>query len=266
MSVIIKELEILNFRSCKDTQVCLKNFTALIGYNNAGKSNILLAIKFLLEGLSVKSFNYYANANNCEEPIEVTALLTNIKDDLLNLLEEDHANKLRPFIQNEELKIKRRTFLDRNEKQKIVATLFDGKEWKSIPSGIEQSIIKIFPKFIHIEAMTDAHEDSTKNKSGTAISKLLELISLEIQENYQQDFITSLESVSNLLSHDGSNRIPALSKVDTGINEIINDFFPNISVKLHFPTPTIEDIFKSGTLKIFEDTHTERDFNNFGQR
>lgn len=264
MSVIIKELEILNFRSCKDTQVCLKNFTALIGYNNAGKSNILLAIKFLLEGLSVKSFNYYANANNCEEPIEVTALLTNIKDDLLNLLEEDHANKLRPFIQNEELKIKRRTFLDRNEKQKIVATLFDGKEWKSIPSGIEQSIIKIFPKFIHIEAMTDAHEDSTKNKSGTAISKLLELISLEIQENYQQDFITSLESVSNLLSHDGSNRIPALSKVDTGINEIINDFFPNISVKLHFPTPTIEDIFKSGTLKIFEDTHTERDFNNFG--
>ncbi|MCP0917370.1 AAA family ATPase [Acinetobacter indicus] len=86
MSVIIKELEILNFRSCKDTQVCLKNFTALIGYNNAGKSNILLAIKFLLEGLSVKSFNYYANANNCEEPIEVTALLTNIKDDLLNWL------------------------------------------------------------------------------------------------------------------------------------------------------------------------------------
>lgn len=264
MSVIINELEICNFRSCKDTKVCLKNFTALIGYNNAGKSNIILAIKFLLEGISVKSFNYHTNVNNALEPITVTAHLSNVKEDFLRLLEYEHANKLRPFIQNEELKVKRTTFLDRNEKQKITLTLFDGSEWKPIPSGIEQSIIKIFPKFIHIEAMSDAHEDSTKNKSGTAISKLLELISLEIQETYQQDFMASLESVSNLLSHNGKERISALSTVDHGINQIINDFFPNISVKLHFPTPTIEDIFKNGTLKIFEDQNTERDFNNFG--
>lgn len=264
MSVILKELEIKNFRSCKDTTISLKNFTALIGYNNAGKSNIILAIKFLLEGLSAKNFNYFINANQQDEPIVVTATLSNVKEDFLSLLEEDHANKLRPFIINEELKVQRQTFIDHNDKQKIVVTLFDGTGWKPIQSGIEQSIIKIFPKFIHIEAMTDAQKDSTKNTSGTAISKLLELISLEVQKNYQQQFSTSLAAVSNLLSHDGEQRISALSDVDQGINNILNNFFPDISVKLHFPTPTIDDIFKNGTIKIFEDQNNERDFSNFG--
>ncbi|MGE8610181.1 MAG: ATP-dependent nuclease, partial [Acinetobacter baumannii] len=241
----------------------LKNFTALIGYNNAGKSNIILGIKFLLEGLSAKTFNYYINANNQNEPIIVIATLANIEDDLLILLDDDHATKLRPFIINKELRIQRKTFIE-NGRQKIVVTLFDGNTWKSIQSGIEQSIIKIFPKFIHVEAMSDAQEDSTKNKSGTAISKLLDLISLEIQEHYQEQFTSSLSQVSNLLSHDGSERIGALSNVDQGINSILNNFFPDISIKLHFPTPTIEDIFKSGTIKIFEDKTTERDFANFG--
>ncbi len=63
MSVIIKELEIKNFRSCIDTKVILNNFSALIGYNNAGKSNLILAIKFLLEG-TVKTFraNFFRNS------------------------------------------------------------------------------------------------------------------------------------------------------------------------------------------------------------
>lgn len=261
MSVIIKELEIKNFRSCIDTKVILNNYSALIGYNNAGKSNLILAIKFLLEG-TIKTFNYSSNANNLEQPIEISGTFENIKEHFLELLDPDHANKLRPFILDEKLKFKRTTFI--TDKQKIEVKLFDGEIWKPIASGIEQSIIKIFPKFIHIEAMSDAQKDSTKNTSGTAISKLLELISLEVQEKYQQQFNTSLSSVSNLLSHDGEQRIPALSKVDTGINDILNNFFPDISVKLHFPTPTIDEIFKNGTIKIFEDQSNERDFSNFG--
>ncbi|MGE8556867.1 MAG: ATP-dependent endonuclease [Acinetobacter sp.] len=261
MRVIIKELKIKNFRSCIDSHVILNNFTALIGYNNAGKSNLILAIKFLLEG-TVKAFNYSTNANNLEEPIEVSGIFENVKEEFLELLDPDHANKLRPFIFDEKLQFKRTTYI--TDKQKIEVKLFNGEVWKPIASGIEQSIIKIFPKFIHIEAMSDAQKDSTKNTSGTAISKLLDLISLEIQENYQQQFSTSLSAVSDLLSHDGEQRISALSEVDTGINNILNNFFPDISVKLHFPTPTIDDIFKSGTIKIFEDQSTERDFSNFG--
>ncbi|MFM4839284.1 AAA family ATPase [Aeromonas veronii] len=34
----ISELEIKNFRSCKNTKIKLEKFTPLVGYNNAGKS------------------------------------------------------------------------------------------------------------------------------------------------------------------------------------------------------------------------------------
>ncbi|WP_082970717.1 AAA family ATPase [Morganella psychrotolerans] len=49
MSVYIKSLDINNYLSCKNTSFELSPFTPLVGYNNAGKSNILSAIKWLLE-------------------------------------------------------------------------------------------------------------------------------------------------------------------------------------------------------------------------
>ena len=264
MSVIIKELEIENFRSCKNTKIILNNFSALIGYNNAGKSNIILAIKFLLEATNARSFNYSNNANDATQPIIVSALLTNLTEDNLQLLDDDHAERLRPYIQNQNLRIQRISQLDTQGRQKISIKLFDGNTWTLNPAGIDQAIIKLFPTFIHIGAMTDANEDSTKNKSGTAIAKLLSLISETIQQNYHEDFTNSLSRVSELLAFDSPNRITDLSTVDSGINQILNNFFPDISVKLHFPTPTIEDIFKNGTLKVFENEDTERDFSNFG--
>lgn len=264
MSVIIKELEIENFRSCKNTKIILNNFSALIGYNNTGKSNIILAIKFLLEATNARSFNYSNNANDATQPIIVSALLTNLTEDNLQLLDDDHAERLRPYIQNQNLRIQRISQLDTQGRQKISIKLFDGNTWNLNPAGIDQAIIKLFPTFIHIGAMTDANEDSTKNKSGTAIAKLLSLISETIQQNYHEDFTNSLSRVSELLAFDSPNRITDLSTVDSGINQILNNFFPDISVKLHFPTPTIEDIFKNGTLKVFENEDTERDFSNFG--
>ena len=40
MNVIVKNLKIKNFRSCIETNVYVNPYTALVGYNNAGKSNI----------------------------------------------------------------------------------------------------------------------------------------------------------------------------------------------------------------------------------
>lgn len=49
MAVYITKLEINNYLSCKKTELELSPFTSLVGYNNAGKSNILSAVKWLLE-------------------------------------------------------------------------------------------------------------------------------------------------------------------------------------------------------------------------
>ena len=61
MKVLVKNLKIKNFRSCIETNVYINPYTALVGYNNAGKSNIILALKFLLEPSSSKSFPIETN-------------------------------------------------------------------------------------------------------------------------------------------------------------------------------------------------------------
>lgn len=264
MNVIVKNLKIKNFRSCIETTVHVNPYTALIGYNNAGKSNIILAMKFLLEPSSNKNFPFETNAYDIEKPIEVECELHNIDDEYLSLIDEIHANKVKPYINDGILKVKKITFLDDKKKQKNQVQLFDGTSWDNNPAGIENSIIELFPSIIHISAMSDSVEDSTKAKTTTSIGKLLALISEEIMSKYQSTFETSLLNLRNLIEYNGLSRIPALSTIDTGINTILNQIFPDVSVKLHFPTPNIADILKDGTLKIFENEVTSRDLSSFG--
>ena len=48
----ITEVTIRNFKSCRETVLKLESFTALVGYNNAGKSNLLIALSFLKDILT----------------------------------------------------------------------------------------------------------------------------------------------------------------------------------------------------------------------
>lgn len=264
MNVLVKNLKIKNFRSCIETDVYVNPYTALVGYNNAGKSNIILAMKFLLEPSSIKNFPIETNCYDKSQPFEVECELHNIDDDYLSLIDEVHVSKVKPFIKDGILKVKKISFLDTKDKQKIQVKLFDGVTWEKNPAGIENSIIELFPSIIHISAMSDSVEDSTKAKTTTSIGKLLALISEEIMTEYHSNFERSLSSLRDLIEHDGSSRIPALSEIDTGINGILNQIFPDISVKLHFPTPNVSDILKDGTLKIFENEITSHELNSFG--
>lgn len=45
----LAHISISNFRSCKNVALPLGDFTPVVGYNNAGKSNILTAIEWLID-------------------------------------------------------------------------------------------------------------------------------------------------------------------------------------------------------------------------
>lgn len=135
------------------------------------------------------------------------------------------------------------------------------------PGGIDGAISNLFPEPIHIPAMSDAVEDATKNKSGTTIAKILTAIVSEIKKEYEKKFSENISEIGRYLSHDGSTRLDGLNKIDSGVNQKVNQFFPDVSVKLHFPTPTLDEIFKSGTLKVFErraESSIMRDISRFG--
>lgn len=262
MTVRLVEVDIVNFRSCKSTNVNLRPYTALVGYNNAGKSNIILAIKWLLDGTSISDSDLFEP----EKPVSVKGKIIGITDETLTLLSEDNRQKLTPFIINGTLSFCRRQEYD-SGKQKKTLEVFDGTAWKKNPGGIDGAISNIFPEPIHIPAMSDAAEDSTKYKTSTTIGKILLAIVAEIKKEHEEKFSRNISEIDKFLSHNGANRLDSLNRIDAGVNDKVNKFFPDVSIKLHFPTPTLDDIFKSGTLKVFESRDGEqimRDISRFG--
>ncbi len=264
MNVRLTKISISNFRSCKSTEATLRPYTALVGYNNAGKSNIILAIKWLLDGSLLSDADMY----DPKVPVSVEGVIEGITTETLTLLNEENQKKMAPFIIKGTLTFARRQEFD-TEKNKIAKILevYDGKSWKKNPGGIDGAISNIFPEPIHIPAMSDAAEDATKNKSGTTISKILAAIVAEIKGEYEEKFTKNISEIGNYLSHDGGSRLDGLNRIDAGVNEKVNQFFPDVSIKLHFPTPTLDEIFKSGTLKVFEsrdDNQEMRDISRFG--
>ena len=65
MSHLLAEIKIENYKSVLSEVFELSAYTPLIGYNNAGKSNILSAIKWLLRRTSLQINDF----NNAEEPV-----------------------------------------------------------------------------------------------------------------------------------------------------------------------------------------------------
>ena len=68
MSHYLDVLIINNFKSCKSIEVKLSEFTPIIGYNNAGKSNILSAVEWLFKKKLLSLDDYHdVNMEICVE-------------------------------------------------------------------------------------------------------------------------------------------------------------------------------------------------------
>lgn len=80
--MLIKKIEIKNYRGIKNQTLNFTNFNTLIGKNDCGKSTIINAIKLFFndEKVSIKDFNFYQ-----VEPqnIEITVVLSNFQPDKL---------------------------------------------------------------------------------------------------------------------------------------------------------------------------------------
>ena len=75
MTLRLSEVHIQNYKSCIDTHLNLSDFTVLIGYNNAGKSNCLSALEWLLRK-KVLMENHF---NDTTQPLEIEGLIEGIE-------------------------------------------------------------------------------------------------------------------------------------------------------------------------------------------
>lgn len=224
----ILEIKISNYKSIVSEIFELSDFTPLVGYNNAGKSNILNAIKWLLRksSLGVEAF-YDENA-----PIVIEGKISGIDEALLSSITQAHRTSIEPYILSEEIRIKRIQNAPGDTAANIKLFLFKPTattpetEWVANPTGIDNAIAALFPEPIQIGAMENAEEDVSKSKATTTIGKLLAEIIGPIEAQYGANVQTALEGLKNILDAEGINRAPELIQFDTDVNAKIDNFFP----------------------------------------
>jgi predicted ATP-dependent endonuclease of OLD family len=258
MSIKLQELYVKNFRSVKSESFKLSDFTALIGYNNGGKSNILDAVFWLLRRYSLREIDF----NHPGEPVIIEGTITGITKDFLDKLNKSHRNSIEPFVIGEKLEIQRIQGSPGDSSTKIqlnikVVNEEGFSEWKPNPAGIDNAIKYLFPEPIQIKAMEDAMKDVSSTSGSSTIGKLINEIIEPIQKKYGSKVEKAMEEVKKIFDADGENRAPELNKFDKQANQKLETLFPSVAIKLHIPTPELKDVFKSGTLKVYEEGKKE---------
>jgi len=254
MGHIIAEITIQNFKSIISETFQLSDFTPLIGYNNAGKSNILSAIKWLLRKSSLGSECF----NQQNSPVAVEGKVQGINQNILQHLTAPQRASIQPYINNGELRIKRVQNVPGDTAANIRLYVFNtnavapADPWTPNPNGIDNALNLLFPEPIQIGAMENAEDDVSKSKTTSTIGKLLGEIIGPIETQYGAQVTTALNGLKDLLDAEGQNRAPELVQFDTDVNQKIDSFFPDVNIKLHVPTPELKEVFNKGTIKVYE--------------
>jgi len=259
---IISEVEIKNYKSCKETVLKLSSFTPFIGYNNAGKSNCLSAIQWLLRKSSLIDGDF----NDKSEPVEVIAVIEGISQEIIDHMPDRQRRSIAPYVNTEKLKIKRTQLLPNAKAADIKLSVWNEaeEEWAVNPTGIDNAVSVLLPEPIRIGAMENAAEDASKAKTSTPIGKLLSQFIEPVKLAHEEELNQHLVEVRKRISSDGDMRFEELDSIDSRVNSKVDNLFPGMSIKLHFETPSFEDIIKGGTIKVYEDDQCGRDFASYG--
>lgn len=254
MTHILSEITIKNFKSIRNETFELSAFTPLVGYNNAGKSNMLEAIKWLLRKTALSDSSFHDTAL----PVEMEGVISGITQAILDQLPENQRTSIQPFLISDSLSIKRvqpQPNVGVAQIRLLVkdpANIGTANEWRANPTGLDQAIQALFPEPIHIGAMENAEEDVSKSKNTTTIGKLLAEIIGPIQTSYSTQVQTALDGIKDLLDADGTSRAAELNAFDAAVNGKVESFFPGVNIKVHVPTPELKEVFSKGTIKVFE--------------
>jgi predicted ATP-dependent endonuclease of OLD family len=237
----------------------LDDFTPIVGYNNAGKSNILTAIEWLLDASALLATDF----TNVKEQVSVEGTITGVSDALLGTMPANQQKQIKPYVDKETLRF-RRTMAQPGAgssaklevRDPAVADEKAEKAWVPNPTGIQQALKALFPESIRVHAMQDASDDVGKQTKGNTIGKLIADIIEPVRKEHEGELRNALANIAKKLSADGEQRTAKLKEFDSGATESLKDLFPGLQLKLDVPLPEIPDLFKNGTVRVVE-THGE---------
>jgi len=265
----LRDVRIHNFRSCRDVSLTLGDCTPVVGYNNAGKSNLLDALAWFVAPSSLRESDFH----DLESPVAVAATIRGLGDEILDRLDGKHRSKIEPLIDDGTLALQRIQYEPGVSAKQIKLQVPDQVEadgsiatWKDQPGGIPEALKALFPEPITIGAMEDAAEDATKAKNTSTIGKLLAEFTGPVEANHGDQLQQALAALTDKLTADGAQRAAELGRFDREATAALRPFFPGIQLHLDIPVPTVRDLFGKGTIKVSERGREEaiRDFTALG--
>jgi len=252
----LASIEIVNFRSCRHASLLLDEFTPIVGYNNAGKSNILSAIEWLIDSSALSAADFY----DTNHPLQIIGIVTGINQALLEAMPVNQMNAITPYLAGDELHFRRTMAQPGNaasaklEVRDPTAPVQDDDAWKPSPTGIPQTLKTLFPDVIRVQAMQNAADDVGKFGKTNTIGKLIAEIIEPIKLAHAVHLTDALNLIASKLSADGDERAEELVAFDTGASAQLAELFPGLQIKFDVPLPEIPDLFKGGTVRVLETT------------
>jgi putative ATP-dependent endonuclease of OLD family len=116
--VRITRVQIRNFRAHELTDLPLSQFGCLIGENNAGKSSVLHALQFALEGGKLNRDDFHS----LEDAVSVTVTIEEISsDDLARITDASHNARIESILRHQQLTLVRSQVADNRSELKYLA-------------------------------------------------------------------------------------------------------------------------------------------------
>jgi putative ATP-dependent endonuclease of OLD family len=253
----LKNIHVKGFRSLTDINLPLQNLSVFIGKNNAGKSNILLAIKLLLEASTkdVADNDFYKNEMEQAELIEIIGEFI-VPPEYLDLCEAKHKPKIQNCIVDDVLTVRRLiTKVDSKPKAQPLELKQPESGEYNIPTGIDAAFKQLLPEVIFIEAFKDPSEES-KTKGTAALGKILKQIVEQVSDKINDDVMAAIsvaEKKFNRIILDGEesdDRPDELKRVEGRIKSHIQDVFSGSDVRLKFNLPNVSDLISTATVEL----------------
>lgn len=237
----LNKITIVNLRSIRRETFPLSPFTPLIGYNNAGKTNILMGIQWLLtkKSLDVTFFD------DASIPVEAEGEFCGITETVLSRLSPERAAAMRQFLDNGTFHLRKvqRVPSDNPENLQYLVKVPRSKDWVQMSDVFRQAYMRLFPEPIYVQDL---------GSSDTNV-RLLREIFKPLEQRFAGEFAEVLGQFRDLLSANSDTRAEELNTFDRDVNSMLQPLFPSVKLSIDIPTPTLDSFLQSASLLVTDE-------------
>lgn len=238
----LTNIKIHNIRSIKDSDIHLSDYSILIGANNAGKSNIISALRlFYGDEMSFKEerdLPKFMGASNSESWIELG--FTTISEEQANLRDEykssDSILRVRRYFKSNDVEVK--------QNQSNVFAYENGKLSKNLFYGAKNISQGKFGKVIYIPAISKA-SDNLKTSGVSPFRNLMMMVMKGTVQNSSsfEQLDKNIQIFSNNFRKEPNAGGISVNKIVSDVNKEMSGWGIKFDIDINSPKP--EDIIKN---------------------